>query len=270
MHKDFKGKNCDRALQVFKNVDRIATAILWGTAGANTQCIDKLLQFPAKSFTIEIHATNEARRRGMLLQKQGEFLPLMPIGKLNAAFLKEDPAVVKAFEDRIFEILTFAMVRYDPKIRWILSLGLESNDTWKAARKRANIAAGVWPFEIAWNPVFNTGGFKHVGADFIELHGANPKIPKSGNVLLNLDGTEADFTRGKRRSDDIPATLPFSAAKHWIAKYRDRAAVLLFWQGRASNCASKGGFVAPRDRRCIVDRKASRNVNRLLKRYNNY
>ena len=134
-------------LDPFLSLNVNKTTILWRSFGDDPTSFDTWLQ-TGQHHTVEIHPFNGAGRRNERLGSS-DFLPSLSIEEFNHALEFRTRNV----EIRLWlaEITRFAFER--PNVRWILSLGLESNYTPLAAMNLLHLVLDEWPYEIAYNPL---------------------------------------------------------------------------------------------------------------------
>lgn len=251
------------ALKPFAGQKYIATQVLWGTFGTDVTCFNKLAALPAQQIWVNLAVDNGAGRRNNRL-KSGELLRHVSMQHLNNKLAKGHAGTIAAFSARIAEACNFTL-QY-PHITWTISVGLETNDTPAAAKRRVLLARAACPHHpIVYNPMLYHGGTGLAGADVIELHGEYPNFPKGKMCIANLDGTQPRYNGALPYGANSISML---ATRKWVRKFRTRCAATLLWDGAYSNCLAAGTWVAPKSRQCGTSSKVVSTVRKLIKRYN--
>lgn len=139
-----------------------------------------------------------------------------------------------------------------PGVRWIISLGLESNYTKKAALAMRDLLKGHFDEELAYNPIPRLSGVDvftgMLGGTYYELHqySARAKKRHRNNCIQNGDGTS--FVGKPRTSDRV------REVREWARQCRKDACICLFWDARWQGIHSQK-FIYPDRRNFKFDSK---------------
>lgn len=253
---------CSKLIASLKGQKAIAIQALWGTFGSSTACLDKLVtQFD--SITINLAIDNGAGRRNKRL-KSGEILRKYGAAKLSNALESNSATAVSAIASRAVEVCNF--IKQYQSINWFINVGLETNETITASKKRVSIVRESCPgYQVVWNPMVYHGGTSIAGADAIELHGHKPKFPSGKMCIANLDGTQPRYIASYHPSSN---TINLQAARQFVRKNRKRCIATFLWDGQLSNCLGQGSWIAPKSRQCAADSKVALAIRRIIKRFN--
>jgi len=248
---------CEDYLRLFRYSPVAFTSILIGTFGNNKRCLKKFLRLKKKKI-VQIHVSNEAgRRNGKLLA--GELLPQYSISQYGKAWEGLSP---KAINSLLLRVEPYASLTKDyPDVEWLISDGLESNDSITAAKNRIATLRKKWPHKIVHAPLHARRKWRDTGADAIELHGLSPKL--SMPCISNLDGADIDFKDGRGSAtrgisaDEVPS---------YIRKYKHRGCKVLLWW--SSLQGTRQGWKPPFEREFKIFSEQSSSVKKWLRRYN--
>lgn len=233
---------CENLIASLKTLQDPAIAILQTSFGKSTFCLRKIGEsFRNQDITLQIHFSNEVCRRNRnctnldhlykdsvvkynrALERSG----LIPSVQVNRLLLRAR-ALTKIFGD-------------EPEHRFILSMGLESNYTKKAALNLYGQMRKNWSYEISYNPSKKSYS-NRINGTLHELHGYKSVSVGAHNCIANGDGSSIDgfdkYWRGQS------ATV--QEARGWA---RENDCIHLLWIGRWQGFLGERRFIEPHRRR---------------------
>lgn len=261
LSKKHQGRKCTKMLQVFNRSKLIFSSALIGDFGNERGCLRRLIKKKTERVIVQLHAENSAgRRNGQLIR--GALLPSFNVKEWARAWREYDLRVVRAYQQRILPWTRFALRH--PHVTWILSEGLETNDSHLETRHRVFAARAVWPFLVSVNPLKFNYRYISIG-DLFELHTDKPrqKLSKRQNCIINNDGTYIRFA-----GDVLGPEREFADYREAGEFVRDAKSVCsytLLWDGPSSNGRQAGApWSSPRQRNFSRTMGTDKRMNKLL------
>jgi hypothetical protein len=240
---------CEEALEVFDPELPSATAVLWGTFGTDTRCIEKwFARGSGKPHLLEIHPTNEACRRNKRCEPL-EIASRLDVRTYNKRLASRDPEILSALRKRVSEITDFAKAHSGDGVEFILSTGLEDNFTAEGYRVVLELFRELWPYKITRSPVGTLHDSPVFSADFLELHTGAPSFPPGQPCIANLDGTDIDFPH---RPAPTSNNVSWDAAKAFAHRFSTECRVAFLWSGPWQGVTTSK-FTPPSMRSHLVD-----------------
>lgn len=259
---------CDLALSMFDGVKYKMTSVLSHTFGENKDCLRRFINLPAAKTHVQIYFENGAGRRNRNL-RPGELFPHLTAEQYSKAWEKEDLMVVRAYEGRILEWLSFTEEMARENLTFSAVMVLEDNLSLDAAENMANAALDIWPYELGWNPENYYGPYSFVDVEFVELHGDRIDFPSGTPCRSNLDGLQPTLGRGDEFRIASGRVLRDADLYHWIDTATRYCDFVQIWDKPISNGGYPGDpWSDPRSRSFPMDPIVVRFVNELLLKYN--
>jgi len=223
-HKNFPYKD---ALHVFDGVEKPALAFVWGTFGNKLDGLKEWFkQVQNRPHMLEIHLMNQVCVRNGNCGA-GEIWPGLNVNQFNKKLESNDPELISRIRGRIQEIKSFVDSQKNENSKLVLSLGLEDNFTKKAEKNLLALVEQEWPYDTARNPVEQSGVDRSLnGADAIELHNPNPKYPAGVQGIVNLDGTDIDFSD---RAPTLKPSLTPEKVRNFLKKNKGKSLAVFLW-----------------------------------------
>ena len=251
----FSEIKCERALKSLEGSPHPAIAVLWGTFGSNTTCLEKFFErFKDKPHTLEIHPTNQTCIRS----KDCEETEVFVTGSVNAyTRLLEDsnPILIDKLAARLDEIANFVAAFRNENSRIIISTGLEDDYTALGFDVMANLLKerrSITQFYVVRSPHKKFAAASlFPGADMIEAHGFSPVVSSDvgGQCIVNNDGEDIVFA-GSSSDKKIRPVKKFTLFKE---KYLNKGCIVFLWWGRPQGILTKKSErVPPLSRRLIL------------------
>jgi hypothetical protein len=252
---------CADALKIFDEGAEPALAILWGTFGTDTSCLRKWFETASeKPHTLEIHLLNGPCIRNKRCEDSEIGAGLSP-KELNRLLEKEDEKLVNTIVNRIKEISTAVKRFARPGDELLLSTGLEDNYSPSAYQVILRLVKENWPYKVVRNPVGNLRDKSYAGADYLELHGANPSFAPDDRCIANLDGTDISFPH---RPGIPPKPISWKETKAYVDRYSGQCRLTFLWAGAWQGLLG-GSFKAPTARALQVDGRDLELIKGLLR-----
>lgn len=261
----FTDRQLERALDVFEGVSDPTLTVLYGTFGNVRKCINRFDErFGSDSSKIIIHSSNETCRRFERFCAVGEVNRHLRADEYNKKLQHRKKRVLRSIKRRgnsIARLLESSSL----KSQILITTGLEDNFTNRAYRQviRQLKNSDLKFQNVSWirNPVSATArGVSSRGADFIELHTANPSFD-TRRCMYSNDGIDIDFGR---RYEPLRGSKPFQQLRAIFKKFRrDCGFVSVWWN--TQGIRREGPFIAPRRRTFNIRRRDVRAVNKFIK-----
>jgi hypothetical protein len=248
---------CEAALAPFKESDRPALAILWGTFGKDLSCLKRWSEvIGTKPHLLEIHISNEACRRNKRCL-ESDFLPHVSVAQLNRKLEARDTEVLSHYTALIQEITSSLSPLFKERGEYLISTGLEDNFSTKAYDSLLATVKEAWPHKVVRSPVGSPSKVKLLSADYIEGHGPAPTFREGEKCIANLDGDDIVFPHRKAGTSRI---IHWEALGEYVRTYSSRCRSTFLWAGPWQGLHSDT-FIPPLDRNYMVsdeDMKALR------------
>lgn len=254
---------CKEAMTVFDDGLPLSTAVLWGTFGTETACLDTFLRLhPSQPRVLEIHFSNEACRRNNRCAGT-DYLPQLSVVKYNEVLESKDTATIDSIRERVKQIRGFVKAYENARTEFILSTGLEDNFTEAAFVEILAAVRSEWPHRIVRSPVGTLKRPSFTGADYIEQHGSRPRFPKKARCLANLDGTDLSFPH---RPSDQKNRIEWNTFNEYVNEFGPRCRLTFAWAAPWQGIFG-ANFVQPADRNFLIDPKDVAELRELRKKY---
>lgn len=245
---------CKEALSVFHRVETPATAIVWGTFGRKTECVERFLKLGKKRI-LEIHPWSEVWRRWPNRKGINEIQPHLRVTAFNAALERNSKKALQDIRRRLKQIDSFIKQSADENTEIILSTGLEDNYTQKAFKTVLRTTREIVGYDIARSTIFKR---HHSGADYLEHHGL--QFNASAPCIYSTDGTNVHTDLGRW---DYSDSVSLGRAKELLRK-AGKCRIAFLWQARPQGI--KGESYIPIDKRVYsVSRHELRIFNAFIK-----
>lgn len=231
------GSIIDKFIEIQKESDHPATAILWASFGKEEKYLAQYFHaMGEREHTVEIHFSNEVGRRNGRLNSD-DWHPFAGIDSLNTQLENYNEEIRSEIEARVNEILEFTQ-KFQGNVTWVLSLGLEDNYTDAATKNLKEIIERVWPYEIAHNPLDG----QYIGGVLSESHHYSGVFAKPPRCIIGGDGqdlpTGIDYLGAPR------ATM--QAVRGFIEYGRESGCITLLWSAETQGLDRP--FTSTRDR----------------------
>jgi hypothetical protein len=242
---------CDQALAPFSHSSRPTLALLWGTFGKDTTCLEKWFKTTGeKPHFLEIHLSNEACRRNKRCSST-DFLPELSVAQLNRRLESKDPLILAKYAELISEIRSSVDRYKKPGGEYVLSTGLEDNFSTRAYETVLQAVRAHWPYKVTRSPVGAPTKARILSADYMEGHGTAPSFREGERCIANLDGDDIVFPHRKAGTS---RTISWDNVSRFVATYSTRCRATFLWAGNWQGLTSDT-FVPPQDRDLIVSRE---------------
>lgn len=268
----FTSAQCNRALKVFDGAVEPCLGFLWSTFDrpkTGNLCVQRFLsKYHNRAHTLKVHFSNETMRRNGQGEKGAELFPELSAKDFSDAIAGYQDDVTNAVYKRAVKLDKWLHKHASEQARIIITTGLEDDYSAPAYDAISGILAGaVDPtYLIARNPNVSNKSKNHFPyADFIELHGTNPKFKANSGArcIASLDGYGIEFERGNIRR---PGVLSLSEVLSFFERERNRGCLVFAWlaetQGRGS-----AKFAAPSRRNFRIYHKDINRINEFIRRF---
>jgi len=176
---------CDQFLQIESHAKEPAMAVLWGTFGDDTTCIQRFLaKFADRPHALEIHFSDEVCRRNSNCE-DGEFFPQFSVAHWSQILASANPYALQAVWDRLSDIRAVVDKYSNSNTQLVLSTGLEDDYSPQAYAILSHVLRAWWPYILIRSP--NHGGAVSP-ALFKESHGSGARCSGSAQIV-NPDGS---------------------------------------------------------------------------------
>lgn len=219
---------CERALSFYKKQPKIFHASLWQTFGVDRSCAERIFKLPQRVI-MEWYVSNEVcRRKGNCYPY--EVAPNYSVSEYNKALEQKKKGLTQKLYLKAKEIKDWCDAHKKPDDKCLLTIGLESQYTEKAAKSLIKIAklAGWAQGELVHNPVGNAPYQGFAGGWWIESHGLHIPSSPASRRIVTLDGNNPAFCdpRGKDSSG-----VSFPELRDWVKRARKSSTYAALWCG---------------------------------------